>query len=290
MALSRDSAPSRGNPPGLTLITEPSHNSQPQTVLPSSTNLPSDLLETTDTSNNKGKTLTFRANETRISLSPSTSRYMLGPTTEDTETGEQLKETDESIVPVGEPPSEDLQKVFRLGVGEPVVAAKRKIDDIQTERSRPEGDKRAKVAYMGAEGLDVSLTLEENEAVTSAIGKEMPLSNVISLLIQHGCQDVTRMLDLAACSEHPVSSGGFGDIFQGKLKSATVAIKCMRMVIDPYSSEQKKYLKNTEQSAAREIHTWSKLDHRPVSRTDSDGITLGRARSVARVFEKAASA
>ncbi|KAG8763403.1 hypothetical protein FRC12_008563 [Ceratobasidium sp. 428] len=81
--------------------------------------------------------------------------------------------------------------------------------------------------------------------------------------IQHGCQDLTQILDLSACSEYPISSGGFGDIFRGKLKdNASVAIKCMRIVVDPYSNEHKKHLKCT----AREIHTWSKLDHRYVSR------------------------
>ncbi|KAG8763404.1 hypothetical protein FRC12_008564 [Ceratobasidium sp. 428] len=71
------------------------------------------------------------------------------------------------------------------------------------------------------------------------------------------------MLDLSACSEHPINFGGLGDVFRGRLHNSTlVALKCTRIVIDPYSNEHETYLK----CAAREIHTWSKLDHRYVSR------------------------
>ncbi|KAG8725554.1 hypothetical protein FRC09_011281 [Ceratobasidium sp. 395] len=122
------------------------------------------------------------------------------------------------------------------------------------------------VAHAGAKGSEHPLVLEENEedrTTPSEISSVTPLPDVISLLTQHGCQNITQMLDLSACSEYPISSGGFGDIFRGKLNdNASVAIKCIRIVIDPYSDEPEKYLK----CAAREIHTWSKLDHRYVSK------------------------
>ncbi|KAG8725550.1 hypothetical protein FRC09_011277 [Ceratobasidium sp. 395] len=132
---------------------------------------------------------------------------------------------------------------------EPVVAAKRVIITSEEGEGRKfEGNKRIKVGRTGAEEPRDSLALEENEIDPSASSGS--LSDVVSLLVRHGCQDISHMLDLPACSEYPISSGGFGDVFRGKLDDNTpVAIKCM---FDPY--------------AAREIHTWSKLDHRYVSK------------------------
>ncbi|KAG9087777.1 hypothetical protein FS749_002649 [Ceratobasidium sp. UAMH 11750] len=95
------------------------------------------------------------------------------------------------------------------------------------------------------------------------ISREMPLSSVLAILVEHKCQDITKDLDLPACSEYPKFSGGFGEIYQGQLKDGTlVAIKCMRITVDPHSSQQQKHFND----AAREIHTWSKLNHRYVSR------------------------
>ncbi|KAG8778937.1 hypothetical protein FRC12_024739 [Ceratobasidium sp. 428] len=49
----------------------------------------------------------------------------------------------------------------------------------------------------------------------------------------------------------------------------TVAIKCMRISADPADGEQQKRLKviySMTQRTAREINTWSKLEHRYVSK------------------------
>ncbi|KAG9122724.1 hypothetical protein FRC07_000765 [Ceratobasidium sp. 392] len=72
-----------------------------------------------------------------------------------------------------------------------------------------------------------------------------------------GCANLTDQLDLQSCSEYPISSGGFGDIFRGKLKDATeVAIKTVRLYVG--SSEQnQKHMKY----ASRELYTWSKCQH-----------------------------
>ncbi|KAG8769417.1 hypothetical protein FRC12_004984 [Ceratobasidium sp. 428] len=97
----------------------------------------------------------------------------------------------------------------------------------------------------------------------SVISGVTPLSNVVSLLVQHGCLDITHKLDLPSCSEHPISTGGFGDIYRGRLgEGLPVAIKCMRIVIDSAVDEQQKHLKY----AAREINTWSKLEHQYISK------------------------
>ncbi|KAG8704892.1 homeodomain transcription factor ste12 [Ceratobasidium sp. 394] len=99
--------------------------------------------------------------------------------------------------------------------------------------------------------------------VPSTIGRATTLSDVISLLVKHGCQNVTEILDPSSHSDYPISSGGFGDVYKGRLRDgSSIAIKCMRIIVDPDSSEDQKHLK----CAAREIHTWSKLRHRYISK------------------------
>ncbi|KAG8723788.1 hypothetical protein FRC09_001756 [Ceratobasidium sp. 395] len=97
----------------------------------------------------------------------------------------------------------------------------------------------------------------------SVISGGTPLFSVISLLVQHGCQDITDELDIPSCSKYPISTGGSGDIYRGRLREGlTVAIKCMRILADPAVGKQQKHLKD----AAREINTWSKLEHRYISK------------------------
>ncbi|KAF8599204.1 kinase-like protein [Ceratobasidium sp. AG-I] len=84
----------------------------------------------------------------------------------------------------------------------------------------------------------------------------MSTHEVITLLGNHGCQDITDRLDLVACGSRPIANGGFGDVYRGKLlDSSQVAIKTMRILIN--TSETQKPLKN----AARELHTCSKCQH-----------------------------
>jgi hypothetical protein len=67
-----------------------------------------------------------------------------------------------------------------------------------------------------------------------------PVSEIIAYLVNHGCQDITSMLDLPSATTFPISNGGFGDIYQVRLRDATqVAIKTMRLEIDSTSSGQK---------------------------------------------------
>jgi hypothetical protein len=43
---------------------------------------------------------------------------------------------------------------------------------------------------------------------------------------------MTEKLDLEACGRHPISGGGFGDIYRGTLiGGARVAIKCARLYL-----------------------------------------------------------
>jgi hypothetical protein len=66
------------------------------------------------------------------------------------------------------------------------------------------------------------------------------VSDIIVYLVNHGCRDITSMLDLPSATTFPISNGGFGDIYQVNLRDATqVAIKTMRLEIDSTSSGQK---------------------------------------------------
>ncbi|KAG8764253.1 hypothetical protein FRC12_008216 [Ceratobasidium sp. 428] len=114
--------------------------------------------------------------------------------------------------------------------------------------------------------------------ITAATGAEItsattPEEIVLRLSIR-GCTDMAEQLDLATCGERPISSGGFGDIYQGRLKDGTqVAIKTIRLYVG--SGEQdKKILKVSQhvtallarifkatQRAAHEVYAWSKCKH-----------------------------
>ncbi|KEP47474.1 tyrosine kinase domain protein [Rhizoctonia solani 123E] len=86
---------------------------------------------------------------------------------------------------------------------------------------------------------------------------EISSAEVVALLNQHGCNDVTDSLDLSACSQHPFASGGFGDVFFGRLWDRTaVAIK----TIPAYYKPGEKTLVYNKQ-AAKEVYTWSKCKH-----------------------------
>lgn len=67
-------------------------------------------------------------------------------------------------------------------------------------------------------------------------------TEIVDRLGDHGCQNITGQLDLDACSTYPLSSGGFGDVYRGKLVDGSqVAIKTMRIHIN--TNEAQKPLK-----------------------------------------------
>ncbi|KAG8697578.1 hypothetical protein FRC08_006441 [Ceratobasidium sp. 394] len=88
----------------------------------------------------------------------------------------------------------------------------------------------------------------------------MPTStDTISSTSAEGSSDVTFGLDVNSMSEYPIRAGGFGDIYVGQMKDSTkVAVKCARH--KPQDHGDGKDLKRV----AREIHAWSKCDHKNV--------------------------
>ncbi|QRV85566.1 Tyrosine kinase family catalytic domain protein [Ceratobasidium sp. AG-Ba] len=102
----------------------------------------------------------------------------------------------------------------------------------------------------------------EVDGFHAEINSVMAPNEIVRLLSLRGCTDLTNELDLDTCGDHPISSGGFGDIYRCKLISGTdVAIKTIRFIIDSVD-QNRKHLKH----AARELYTWSRCQHPNVQR------------------------
>ncbi|KAG9077023.1 hypothetical protein FRC06_009141, partial [Ceratobasidium sp. 370] len=84
-----------------------------------------------------------------------------------------------------------------------------------------------------------------------------PLHEIITYLTSFGCLNLTSKLNLQSSSAHPVSRGGFGDVYSGVLRDKRkVAIKALRVSLDPEDE-----LDKIPKRAARELYTWSKCNH-----------------------------
>ncbi|KAG9091957.1 hypothetical protein FS749_016119 [Ceratobasidium sp. UAMH 11750] len=98
-------------------------------------------------------------------------------------------------------------------------------------------------------------TTFSTDTTATVIGSRMPISDIIAQLCLHGCKDLTRSLDLSSFSSRPISRGGFGEIYRGRLRDGTqVAVKT---IFTPEEYNESKPLKHS----ARELYTWSKCDH-----------------------------
>lgn len=96
----------------------------------------------------------------------------------------------------------------------------------------------------------------------TVISSHLSSSEIIALLQERGCNNLTHVLNPRACSRFPVSTGGFGDIYYGTLlNGSTVAIKAVRPC-DQGELSAGKYQKR----AARELYAWSKCNHPNVAR------------------------
>ncbi|KAG9125594.1 hypothetical protein FRC07_006960 [Ceratobasidium sp. 392] len=85
-------------------------------------------------------------------------------------------------------------------------------------------------------------------------------SEIIAHLGSRKCPDLSDQLDLSLCSQDPLTSGGYGEVYRGALKSGQqVALKSMIVVMG--SSRSEKELLKLQQDTARELYTWSKFNH-----------------------------
>ncbi|ELU45222.1 protein tyrosine kinase domain-containing protein [Rhizoctonia solani AG-1 IA] len=82
-------------------------------------------------------------------------------------------------------------------------------------------------------------------------------ADVLLRLIDHGCKDLSDSADISSFGEYPISTGGFSDVYCGRMLDGTkVAMKLLRVSVHSLG-QNPKHLKH----AARELHTWSKCDH-----------------------------
>jgi hypothetical protein len=103
--------------------------------------------------------------------------------------------------------------------------------------------------------------------------RRQPVSEIITILEHHGCQNLTNILDLPSCSDNPVTRGAQGATYLGRLNDGTkVAVKVIHIMgqethltVSPRKSLRICYPNNLHaQHAAREMHTWSRCRHRNV--------------------------
>ncbi|CAE6424693.1 unnamed protein product [Rhizoctonia solani] len=102
-----------------------------------------------------------------------------------------------------------------------------------------------------------SLTTTIDQAFSEVITSTMICAEIVAILANHGCTDLTASIDESNCSKYPVANGGLGDVFSGRLRDgSSVAIKVIRVYYDQ-SQSARVYHKR----AAREIYAWSKCEH-----------------------------
>ncbi|KAG8732302.1 hypothetical protein FRC11_014581 [Ceratobasidium sp. 423] len=94
------------------------------------------------------------------------------------------------------------------------------------------------------------------------------LGDIIKILVKNGCPDVTSQLE--HIDDQPAHAGGLGDVYQGRLKGRSVAVKCLRM--DNFDDKAKKVSKNT----ARELYTWSRVSHPNILKLHGLAMVRGR--------------
>ncbi|KAF8599207.1 kinase-like protein [Ceratobasidium sp. AG-I] len=87
-----------------------------------------------------------------------------------------------------------------------------------------------------------STTTVSSSSYDAPIGGLMSTTEVIARLGDHGCPNITDRLDLASCSAYPISRGGFGEVYRGRLHNGSqVAIKTMWIKVN--TDEAQKPLK-----------------------------------------------
>ncbi|KAG8796173.1 hypothetical protein FRC12_003764 [Ceratobasidium sp. 428] len=116
---------------------------------------------------------------------------------------------------------------------------------------------------------------------TPNITSQTTIQEIISLLSQHGCPNITDGLDLPNCTQWRVNGGGQGDIHEGALiNGVRVAIKISRGDQSIDASKGNKSLKTrtyyTEQRVARELYTWFTLSHPNIAELLGMAVFQGR--------------
>ncbi|KAG9127448.1 hypothetical protein FRC07_013631 [Ceratobasidium sp. 392] len=93
-----------------------------------------------------------------------------------------------------------------------------------------------------------------NSQALAVVGHSMKTSEVLTILSQHNCPNISSDLDAASCSKNPILSDGLHSTYSGKLcDGKQVAVK----VVFAYTNKKREQLIRT----ARELYPWSKCRH-----------------------------
>ncbi|KAG8734000.1 hypothetical protein FRC10_012008 [Ceratobasidium sp. 414] len=108
---------------------------------------------------------------------------------------------------------------------------------------------------------------------TVTISSSTPPDEIIRHLTEHGCTNLTLDLDPPSSGDQPAAHGGFGLVYDEKLRDGRrVAIKALRVSFnaDDEADKLPKVIRHTlsisanlilSQRAARELYTWSRCRH-----------------------------
>ncbi|KDN45839.1 hypothetical protein RSAG8_04672, partial [Rhizoctonia solani AG-8 WAC10335] len=90
------------------------------------------------------------------------------------------------------------------------------------------------------------------------ISRQMSAQEVVSRLVERGCEDLSESIDASTFADHPLAIGGLSDIYRGCLTDRkAVAVKALRIAAQQSIGDSPGHLLR----AARELHTWSKCKH-----------------------------
>ncbi|KAG8795253.1 hypothetical protein FRC12_016600 [Ceratobasidium sp. 428] len=105
------------------------------------------------------------------------------------------------------------------------------------------------------------------------ITSQTTIAEIVRLLSNRGCPDITNRLDMSKCTLWRVDGGGQGDIHEGTLvDGARVAIKISRGDQSIDISKGDKSFKR----AARELYTWFTLSHPNIAKLLGMAVFQGR--------------
>ncbi|KAJ1302983.1 hypothetical protein OPQ81_003275 [Rhizoctonia solani] len=98
-----------------------------------------------------------------------------------------------------------------------------------------------------SEEVDSSSTVTDSSVSNlkrQVLSSQMTSSEMLQCLIDHGCEDLTSLINPEKYSSCRVAEGGFGDVWKGKLNNGTgVAVKVLRCALVVCTDTEKKGLK-----------------------------------------------
>ncbi|KAF8602916.1 kinase-like protein [Ceratobasidium sp. AG-I] len=130
-----------------------------------------------------------------------------------------------------------------------------------TTKRRTSKSEGATPPWSSSENISTGLASIYGEATRHMVSGAMSATEIMKLLNESGCTDLTSDLDLKSCSSLAVLGGGFGDVYEGRLRNGLlVAIKCPRLFL--VGNEQSR---GALKDVARELYAWSKCKHRNIA-------------------------